>query len=155
MLTKAEWVAGGIRVDRVHFVAFGVVDRFAGWLQEPGAQGDRFLVSRPEIVDVQVEMDLLLRHAIGPIGGNMIRRELHTEPPLAVDQYTMPIVVLYDCATEESCPERALGGQIGGVEHDYLSRDFHAVTFSLSKYYASETKKCIVVTRCLFTIALR
>src|SRR6266536_1249408 len=107
---KAERVAGGIRVDLEALGRLEVVGRF----QEPRAQRDCFLMRRLEIVDMQVEMHLL-RRPVGPIGGNMVRRELNAEPPLAVDQHTVPIVLRYDRAAQQTCPEGALGGQIGSV----------------------------------------
>src|SRR5205807_7380664 len=66
-----------------------------------------------------------------------VRRELNAEPPLAVDQHAVPLVVRVDRAAQQTCPEGALGGQIGGVEHDDLPRDLHAVLLGTTRYDAS------------------
>ncbi len=135
MPTKAERVTGGIRVDLEALGRLEVVGRF----QEPRAQRDCFLVRGPQVVDPQVEM-YLLRRPVRPIGGNMVRRELNAEPPLAVDQHAVPIVVRVDRASHQTCPEGALGGQVGGVEHDDLSRDLHTVLLRTTRYHASARK---------------
>src|SRR4051812_34159941 len=79
------------------------------------------------VLDPQIEMHLLLRCPVRPIGGNMVRRELNAEPPLAVDHHVVPIVLRFDRAAQQAGPEGALGGQIGSVEHDDLSLDLHTV----------------------------
>jgi hypothetical protein len=56
----------------------------------------------------------------------MVRRQLHADPPLAssVDN-AVPIVVLEDVPAENASPERALGMQVGCVEHDHLTHHVH------------------------------
>jgi len=124
---QAERVASGIRVDLEGLGRLGVVGRF----QEPRAERDCFLVRGLEVVDMQVEVYLLLLRSVGPLGGNVIRRELDAEPPLTVDHHAVPIVLRYDRAAQQTCPKGALSGQIGGVEHDDLSLDLHDVLLGL------------------------
>lgn len=124
-------MAGGIRIHLEALGRFGVVGR----LQQPRAQRHRFRMRRREVVDPEVEM-YLLRRSVGPIGGNVVRRELDTEPPLAIDHHAVPVVLGFDCAAQQTCPEAALGGEIGGVEHDDLSSYFHAVTPRTPRYHA-------------------
>ena len=56
----------------------------------------------------------------------MVRRQLHADPPLAsgVDD-AVPLVVLKDMPAEHASPERALGMQVGRVEHDHLAHRLH------------------------------
>jgi hypothetical protein len=61
----------------------------------------------------------------------MIGRELNTDPRFTVDGHHMPVVLSVDRATEQSGPEAALGRQVGGVEHDDLVGNLHAVILSL------------------------
>jgi hypothetical protein len=49
---------------------------------------------------------------------------------LTVDQHHVPVVFGVDGPTEHAGPEAALGGQIGGVEHDDLEGDLHAMIFA-------------------------
>src|SRR5579883_1830744 len=128
--TQAERVAGGIRVDLEAFGRREVVGRF----QESRAQRECFVMRGLDVIDPQVEMDLLLRRPIGPIGGNVVRRELNAEPPLAVDQHAVPIAVRFYRAAQQAGPETALGGKVGGVEHDDLSFDLHAVLLGTTAY---------------------
>ena len=115
-------MTGGIRVDLEPFCSMRVIRR----LQQRGTQRHGFLVRSLEIVDMYVEMDLL-RRPIGPLGPNKVRCELNAEPPFAIDQNAVPIVVRYNSPTQQSGPERALGKQVGGIEDDDLSLDSHPV----------------------------
>src|SRR5690348_14595647 len=82
-------------------------------------------------------MDLLLWRPVGPIGRHMIGRELHAEPPLAVNYHAVPVLLRGDGAAQQIGPEGALGRQVGGVEHDDLPRDFHAIPLPAARYDAS------------------
>jgi hypothetical protein len=134
--TQTERVTSRVRVDLEALGRRGVVGRF----QESRAPRDGFLMRGREVVDPQVEMDLLLRRPVGPSGGHMVRRELHAQPPLAVDHHAVSLVVRFDRAAQQTCPEGALGGQIGGVEHNDLPRDLHAVLLGTTRYDASALK---------------
>lgn len=60
------------------------------------------------VVDVEVEVDLL-GGAIGPVRRNVVRCELHADPPLAVGvNNTVPAFVLEDPAAKQPGPERTL-----------------------------------------------
>ena len=115
-------MAGRIRVDLEDLGRLRVLGR----LQEPRAQRDRSLMRGLEVVDPQVQMQLLLRCPVRPFGGYMVRRELDAEPPLAVDDHAVPVILGFDRAPQQTCPEAALGGEVGGVEHNDLSPDLQA-----------------------------
>lgn len=97
-----------------------------GRLEQPSSQCHGLLVRSAGIFDVEVEVHLL-RGAVGPIGGNMLRRQLNPDPPLAagVDD-AMPSVFLENPPTKDPGPERALRVQVRCVEHDHLAHHFHA-----------------------------
>ena len=69
----------------------------------------------------------LLRRAVGPFGRHMVRCQLDADPRLTVDEHHVPVVFGVDRAAEHAGPEAALCGEIGGVEHDDLEDDLHAV----------------------------
>jgi len=119
---------GGIRVD---LVALGRPDVIR-WLQEFGTQRDGFVMGGLDVIDIQVEVHLL-RRAIGPLRRNMVGRELNAQPPFAIDEDTVPIVVRFDRSTQQSGPEGALGSQVGGVEDDDLSGNPHAIILSTGR----------------------
>jgi hypothetical protein len=79
-----------------------------------------------QVVDVQVEMDLLLR-PVGPPRGSWFGASW---TPCRHSPLTITVCQSSSAATvppSRPAPEGTLGGQIGGVEHDDLSRDPHAV----------------------------
>jgi hypothetical protein len=86
-------------------------------------------VGGSHVVDVQVDVDLL-RRTVGPLRRDVVRRELHGDSRLPVDDDAVPVVVGDDGAAEESCPERALRSEIGRVQDDDLSGDAHRLIFS-------------------------
>src|SRR5215467_2436248 len=90
--TDAKRMSGRVRV---HLVAFGGIE-IRRWLEQPGTEGDCFVVRGSRVVDVEVEM-YLLGSPVRPVGRNMVRRQLHADPPLSsgVDD-AVPIVVLED-----------------------------------------------------------
>ncbi len=77
----------------VHLVALGGIE-ISSWLERSGTEGDCLVVRGSRILDVQVEMYLR-----------------------SVDD-AVPIVVLKDLPAEYPCPKRALGMQVGRIEHD-------------------------------------
>jgi hypothetical protein len=119
--TDAKRMPGRVRVD---LVALGGIE-IRSWPEQPGAEGDCLFVRGSRIVGVEVEMHLL-GSPIRPVGRNMIRRQLHTDPPLSsgVDD-AVPIVVLEDVPAENASPERTLGIKVGCIEHDHLAHHVH------------------------------
>jgi len=92
-----------------------------------------------EVVDPEVHMQLLLGCPVRPIGGDVVRRKLDAEPPLAVDHHAVPVIVRVDRAPQELGPEAALGGEIGSVEHDNLSPDLHADILAQAHHSSAPT----------------
>ncbi len=90
-------MAGGIGVDLVALGRFDVLGR----LQQASAERRGFVMGGLDVIDVQVEVDLL-RRSTGPLGGNMVRRQLDGQPRLAVDVDGVPIVVRVDGAAEQA-----------------------------------------------------
>jgi hypothetical protein len=92
----------------VHLVALGGIE-IRSWLEQSGTEGDCLFVCGSRIVHVEVEM-YLLGGPMRPVGRNMVRRQLHADPPFSsgVDD-AVPIIVLEDVHAENACPERALG----------------------------------------------
>jgi hypothetical protein len=120
--SDAERMSGRVGVGLVSLVRFEIGRR----LEKTSSQSHRFFVRGSGIVDVEVEMDLL-RGSIGPIRRNVVRRELHADPPLTggVDD-RVPTVVLEHSPAENPGPERTLGAQICGIEHDHLPHHTHS-----------------------------
>jgi hypothetical protein len=102
--TDAKRMPGRVRV---HLVALGGIE-IRSWLEQSGTKGDCLFVRGSRVVDVEVEMHLL-GSPIRPVRRNMVRRQLHANPPLSssVDD-AVPIVFLEDVPTENTCPERTL-----------------------------------------------
>nr|WP_239119152.1 hypothetical protein [Planotetraspora thailandica] len=92
----------------VHLVSLGRIE-IRSWLEQPGTEGDCFFVRGSRIVDMEVEMHLL-GSPMRPVGRNMVRRQLHADPPLSsgVDD-AVPIVVFEDVPAENASSERTLG----------------------------------------------
>lgn len=117
----AERVTGRVGV---HLVAlFGVEVRSRP--EQLGTQPDCLFMRSSAVFDVQVEMQLL-GCSMRPLRRNVVGRELHADAPLAsgVDD-AVETVVFEDVPAEDSSPERALGMQVGRVEHDHLTHDVH------------------------------
>jgi len=116
-----ERMPGRVCVGLVSLVRIEIGSRS----EKSGSQSHRFLVCGSGILDVEIEMDLL-RGSVGPIRRNVVRCELHADPPLARGVNDgMPVVVLEHSPAENHGPERALGAQICGVEHDHLAHHTH------------------------------
>ena len=116
----AERVARRVCVDLMAFRRVEVAR-----LEQAGTKFDCLLMGGSRILDVEVEMDLL-RGPIGPVGRNVFRRELDADRPFARggDDAVKTVVPNHD-STEHPSPERALGIQVGGIEHDHLSHHLH------------------------------
>lgn len=77
-------------------------------LEQLRSAGDDLVMGSMRIDDVKIEVDLL-RRAVGPLRTDMIRRELHTDSPLAgAVKDAVPRLVLEDLPTEDFGPERTL-----------------------------------------------
>jgi hypothetical protein len=119
--TDAKRVPGRVRVDLVTFGSIEIRSRS----EQPGAEGDCLFVRGSRIVGVEVEMHLL-GSPIRPVGRNMVRRQLHTDPPLSSGVAdAVPIVVPEDVPAENASPERTLGIKVGCIEHDHLAHHVH------------------------------
>ena len=77
------------------------------------------------VIDVEVEVHLL-RVSVRPVRRDVVRCQLHPDLPLpsGVD-HAMPCLVLEDVPAENPRPERALGTQVGRVEHDHVTHQLH------------------------------
>jgi hypothetical protein len=60
----------------------------------------------------------------------VVWRELNTNPTFAVDAHAVPVILGNDVTFEDTCPEAALGSEIGGVEYDDLLLDAHSLTLA-------------------------
>ncbi len=89
----------------------------------------------PDVLDMQIEVDLLLQRPVGPPGRDAVRRELHAEPPLAVDDHAMKVVVLIDRATQETRPERAQGTGANSRSQDRAKHSRDAFNRLLSRLF--------------------
>ena len=109
---------------RVHLVTLDGIE-IKSWLEQAGAEGDHLFVRGSRVVGVEVEMHLL-GSPMRPVGRDVVRRQLHADPPLSsgVDD-AVPIVFLEDVPAEDASPERALGMKVGRVEHYYLTHYVH------------------------------
>lgn len=110
----------GIRVDHERAV------RLRRRSQQPGAERHDLLVRGHQIRHVQVEVQLL-RHGLGgPVGRDVIGRELHLEHRPVVHEHAVPVVGGVDDAAAEDCgSERGLGVEIRCVQDDDVPRDLH------------------------------
>ena len=77
-----------------------------------------------DVIDVEVEVDLL-RLTIRPVWGDVIWRKLETQLGLAVDEDSRPVVLEVNGAPEKTRPKRALGREVGSIEHGDTSSDLH------------------------------
>ena len=110
-----------IRIGLVSLVGFEI----SGRQEKCGSESHRLFVRSSGIINVEIEVDLL-RVAVGPVRRNVVRCELHTDPPLAGGvNDAMPTVVLEDPSAKDPCPECALRVQISCVEHDHVTHHPH------------------------------
>ena len=117
---QTERMPGRVGVDLETLGGRGV-----GRLQHPGTQRDNFIMGGGDVVNVQVEMDLL-RRAIGPLRLDVVRGELNGEPPFAVDDDAVPIVLSNNLAAHQRGPEGTFGREVSSIEDDDLSGKFHS-----------------------------
>jgi hypothetical protein len=118
----AERMSSRVGIHLVAFVGIKVNSR----LEQSGSERQGLLVRGPEIVDVEVEVDLWLRGTVGPHGRNMLRCELHPDPPLAFGvNNTVPAVVLEYSPAKDPGPERALSMAHRRVKHHDLTDHPH------------------------------
>ena len=68
---------------------------------------------------------LLVGRAFRPVGRDMVRRQLNSDPRFAVEHHPVPVVLGVDLAVEHARPESALSPEIRGVEHYNLTSDAH------------------------------
>jgi len=117
----AERVPSRVGVHLVTLIAVQILS----WLEQSGAKGRRLFVGSAWVIDVKVEMHLL-RTSVRPVRRDVVRRQLHADPPLArgVDD-AMPRLVHKDLAPQHPSPERALSAQVGRVEHHHVAHEFH------------------------------
>lgn len=108
---------------RVHLESVLSIDVARG-LEQSRTECHRFVVSRPDVVHEEVEVNLL-RLAVGPIGLNMVGGKLEGDPRRPVDEYGVPVIFGFDRSPEEAGPEGTLRSEIGGVEDDNLTCDVH------------------------------
>jgi hypothetical protein len=94
--------------------------------QDAGTQGRDRLMGRREVVDPQVEMDLLRRRTIRPVRGDVVRRQLYSDPRFTADHHHVPVTVAVNFSVEDSSPECALSLDVCRVEGDDLPLDPHA-----------------------------
>ena len=107
-------MSGRVRVDLVPALSVEV-GRFS---QQYCAERDRLLVARDNVLDVQVEVHLLWL-AIRPVGLHVVWGELEGDERLPINMHGVPVVLLeVNRAIDKGRPERALGIEVGGIEHD-------------------------------------
>ena len=80
-----------------------------------------------EVLDPQIEVDLLRRCPVGPVGRHVVGRQLHPDPWHTVHEHHVPVILGVDGAVEHPGPEAALGREVRGIEHDDLMIDVHRV----------------------------
>lgn len=115
----ARWIG-------IHLMSLGRAEVVSS-LEQTSAERHDFRVGAGRVVDMQVEMDLL-RIPVWPLRWNVIRRKLDADTPLSFGIHNaVPAIFIVgiDAPTEHAGPEGAFGGQVGRIEHDDLSGDFH------------------------------
>jgi hypothetical protein len=119
----AERVARRVGVHLVTLLSMQIGRR----LEKAGPERHYLFVRRLRVADVEVEMHLL-GSPVRPVRRDVARRQLDPDPPLSgsIDD-GVPRFVLEHVPTEYPGPERALGMQISGIEHDDLANHFHAM----------------------------
>lgn len=94
-------------------------------LKEEGAEASDLKVSTAWIVDMEVQVDLL-RRPVGPLGCNVIGRQLDAEAPLPISvDDAVPVILSNDSTAEYGGPERALGSEVNRVEDNDLTFNDH------------------------------
>jgi hypothetical protein len=118
---EAERVPGRVGVDLVPLAGGEIV----GGVQQSGTERHGLGVGRHRVVDVQIEVDLL-RVPVRPFGRDVVGGELDADhPPIPWVDHAVPVVFGDHAPTEQARPERALGPEVRGIEHDHRSPDVH------------------------------
>lgn len=127
---NAEGVARRIGVDLVTFLGREVGSR----PKHTGAESDGFIVGALRILDVKVQVNLLFGRSVGPLWRSVVRGVLHTDEPRAtlIDHAVELFVIVHDVAVKQRGPEGALNRDIGRVEDDHVSHEFHARTLPVA-----------------------
>ena len=82
-------------------------------------------MSRVEVIDPQVDVDLL-RRSIRPLGRYVVRCELNSHTWRTVDEHRVPVVLGVDRPAEHLGPKAALGGQVSCVKNHDLVVELHS-----------------------------
>jgi len=102
-------------INDFHRELRGSVEVIPGPPENPTYPG----TDRTEAQECDVEAPShVLRRAVGPVRRDVIRRQLDAQPPLALDDDAVPVVVPVHLPVQQPRPEGALGLPVGGVEHD-------------------------------------
>ena len=115
----AKRMSGWVGVDLITLFGVEVGCR----LEQSGPESDCFVVGHRCILDIKIEM-YLLRVSIRPLGGKMVRCQLHADALLAkgVEDTMETVVAVKNVPAQDSSPESTLAVQVGGVEHDASQR---------------------------------
>ncbi len=95
---------GRIGVD-LEVVGSGIL---AGGLQDNGTEFYDSFVCGSEVIHPEVQVNLLLWHAVGPFWRYVVGRKLHSDLRFAVNHDHVPVIIDIDDTVEHTGPERAL-----------------------------------------------
>src|SRR5207245_1950255 len=110
-----------------------------GRLQHPRTERHDPLVSSLELLDPEVEVDLLRRRPIRPVGRDMVGLKLNTDAWRTVDDHHVPVLLGIHGAVEHPGPEVALSRQVCRIEDDELIFYSHHVILSIVTMLPSYT----------------
>lgn len=74
--------------------------RIVRWFQHSRTKRDGLFMRFLEVVHMDVDVKLLLRRAIRPIGRHMVWRQLKGKSPHAIDYHAVPVIVSMDLAIQ-------------------------------------------------------
>jgi hypothetical protein len=136
--SDTERMSSRVRVGLVPLVGIEI----GNWLEKSGSESHRLFMCCSGVINMEIEVNLLWV-AVGPVRRNVVRCELHADPPLAGGvNDAVPAIVHEDSPTEHSGPERALRGQVGCIEHDHLTDHPHRRDCTDRTMAVSESPKC-------------
>ncbi len=119
--SDAKRMSSGVGVRLVALLGIEVGSR----PEKSGSESHRLLVRNPRISDVEIEVNLL-RATVRPVRGDVVRSELHPDPPLTSGiNDAMPTLILEDAPSKDPGPECALRMYVRCVEHDDLTHHLH------------------------------
>ena len=127
--TQAERMPGRIGVDLEVVGGVAVLRRH----EHLRTQRHDTIVRHREVLYPEVEVDLLGRCPVGPVGRDVVGRQLNPDPWVTVNDHHVPVILGIDSAVKHRSTEAALGGEVCGVEHDHLMIDAHPVIPSGTK----------------------